>query len=269
MRDRSVIRFDNSISYHFSEIYEYRFVFFNMVRRNLEGRYRNTILGLAWHFIVPMLTILLYYVVFTQIKSRPIDDFALYLSIAVFPLNFLSGCIHGRALLSNRKFITKMYFPRELAVLSDAISNYVTFVIIYGAVMILTAFFRPSIDVLAILFLPIVMVLLFIFGFGCSLIFSTITVIYTDFVHLFNPLISLLIWITPTFFLISDVSGTLAKIVWFNPLTYFVESFHSILYFGIMPSLNLILATVGLAAGFILIGLLVFFKYEDRIPEVL
>lgn len=269
MERLSVIKFHNSVKDTLREFHEYRYVFFNMVRRNLEGRYRNTFLGVAWHFFIPVLTIMLYYIVFTEIKARPIEDFAFYLSVAVFPLNFISSCLHGRSLLVNRKFITKMYFPRELVILSEVVANYISFLVIYAITIVISAFIRPVTDIVSIIMLPVLMLLLFAFGYGCSLAFSTISVIFTDFVYLINPVLSMLVWITPTFFLVSDVSGTLANIIWFNPLTYFVEAFHDILYYHSTVSFYLMGMATALTAISLVLGSIVFNRYKDKLPEVL
>lgn len=269
MERLSIIKFHNNVFEQIREFYDYRYVFFNLVRRNLEGRYRNTVLGFLWHFVVPILTIALYYVVFTEIKARPIEDFVLYLSIAIFPLNFISSCLHGRALMANRKFITKMYFPREMVILAETIANFISFLIIYAFIFVYALIERPIMNLDILLLLPLVLLVTFVFGYGCSLIFSTISVLFTDFIHLINPMISLLIWITPTFFLISDVSGLLASIVWYNPLTYFVESFHHILYFGIFNEWYLLISMSVIAAVMFVVGSMFFNRYKDVLPEVL
>jgi ABC-type polysaccharide/polyol phosphate export permease len=87
--------------------------------------------------------------------------------------------------------------------------------------------------------------------------------------YFMNVFMRLVIWITPTFFLASEAQGLLGTIVWWNPFTYYVETFHDLLYYGIFPhveylAMSLILTTVAL-----IIGAWVFFHYEKKLPEVL
>lgn len=77
-----------------------------------------------------------------------------------------------------------------------------------------------------------------------------------------------IMWLTPTFFMASEVKGAL-EIIWYNPLTYFVECFHDMIYFGRFPNITYVFICIGLTAVVLISGWLIFQYYKNRFPEVL
>jgi len=253
------------------EIYEYRHLLYSMVVRNLKGRYKNSYLGFAWHFITPAITIIIFYIVFTGIRAAPIENYWAYLCVGMFPFTFLQVNLSAGAtcVVSNAGTIKKMYFPREIVVLSYVLSTFITFIMSYAVIVVLMLLAGIHIGVHAVISLPLIMALSIIFATGYVLLLSAITVFVSDVHYFVDAVARLLFFMTPVFYLTSEVTGVLEKVIWYNPFTYFIESYHDILYRGVVPDTFQLGVCCVLAAVALIIGLIVFTILKGKFAEAL
>ena len=98
------------------EIWEYRTMIQSLVHRDLRGRYKASVLGFLWTFIVPLCQLLVYTMVFSVILKSNIEKYYLFLFVALIPWNFFSSCLTGGAscILQQQGMVNKIYFPRPL-----------------------------------------------------------------------------------------------------------------------------------------------------------
>ena len=253
----------------FRDVYENRIILLAMIRRNTAGRYKNSYLGFLWHLILPVLMIIVLYITFSSIRPRPIPDFWVYLSAGMFPISFISSSLRGRAIVSNANYITKMKVPREIVVIASVLTDFLPVLFAYTVIIMVILLAGQPVNWYGAAILPVELILMLIFCIGCSFLVSTVTVYVKDIGYFMSVAMRLVFWITPTFFLIDEATGLLATIVYYNPFTYFVETFHDILYYGIVPHTLYFGMSVVLAISFFLVGAAVFFHYEKRLPEVL
>ena len=253
------------------EIYSYRSVIRALVTRNLVGKYRNSFLGPLWHILNPLLLVAIYYVVFGTLMGRSTVDYWIYLMAGLFPLSFFQNNISQGAtcILNNAGMIKKMYFPREIVVISQIVSSLVPTIISIAIVVITVALLSPSaISPSMLLVLP----LLFLsttFATGYALLLSIVVTFHRDLKNIVDLVSRFVFWITPVFYSISDVSGILNTIVWLNPLTYFIESFHISMCYGTVPDTMYWVVCTLISIIMIIMGTLVFEKYKARVAEVL
>ncbi len=251
------------------DVHANRIILSAMIRRNTAGRYKNSYMGFAWHLILPVLMIIVLYITFSSIRPRPIPDFWIYLSAGMFPISFISTSLRGNAVTRNANYITKMHFPREIVVLSTVLTEFLTVVFAYTAIITVILLSGQYVNWIGMAMLPVELFLMLLFSIGCCYLVSTITVFVKDVGYFMSVAMRLVFWITPTFFLVSEATGLLKSIVWYNPFTYFVETFHDILYYGIFPHTELLIMSAVLAFGFYIFGAAVFFHYEKKFPEML
>lgn len=267
---RSVpVRRRNGLRDDIREIYESRNILRSLVHKNLFGRYRNSALGFGWHFVMPIVMLLVYHVVFTEIRSSPIDDFWVYVAAGVFPFNFMVSNLTGGAgaVVGNSGMVKKMYFPREILVLAHVISNFIVMAIGYAAVVAVIAVAGYPLEWLPLLLLPLIMVLMAVFTTGYVLVFSSLTVYVRDVQYVLNSIGMVFFFMTPMYFLADSVSGTLGNIIWFNPFTYYVEAFHDIVYFGDIPETGIMLGCLLLPLVSMVTGLAVFRRLKRGFAE--
>lgn len=124
------------------ELYSYREMIFSLVRKDLRGRYKGSILGFLWTFINPLLQLMVYTIVFSVILRAGIDKFYLFLFVALVPWIFFSSAITGGAtsILSQQDMVKKIYFPRQVLPISYVTSSFVNmllcFLVIFGVLII-------------------------------------------------------------------------------------------------------------------------------------
>ena len=253
----------------FKDVRENKIILLAMIRRSTAGRYKSSYLGFAWHLLLPVMMIIVLYITFTSIRPRPVVDFWIYLSAGMFPISFISTSLRGRAIVSNANYITKMKFPREIAVISSVLTEFLSLVFAFTIIIIAILLAGQPVNWWGMLMIPVMLILMLIFCIGCSFLVSTITVFVKDVGYFMSVAMRLVFWITPTFFMIDEAKGLLRDIVYYNPFTYFVETFHDILYYGVFPHTEYVVMCVILAVSFFLVGSWVFFRYEKRFPEVL
>ena len=109
------------------ELYEYREMIHSMVRKELRGRYKSSVLGFLWTFINPLCQIIIYTMVFSVIFRMDIEKYYLFLTVVMIPWVFFSSSMTGGALsvVNSKDLLTKIYFPREVLPISFVTSCFV------------------------------------------------------------------------------------------------------------------------------------------------
>lgn len=259
----------DSIRGKLTELRKFKHMFYSLVKKNLYGKYKNSALGFLWNFITPAISILLFYIVFENFMGRDIPNYWAYLCIGMFPFTFMNTNLIGGAscITSNGGMIKKMYFPREIIPLSQVAYTFIVFAIAYCIVAVLMLITQYSVPLNGLPALFVIIPTMFVFSFGTILITSSISAYSRDFEFFITAVSRVLFWITPVFYMIDSLTGILSKIIWFNPLTYFVEGFHEIFYWGTMPSLELLTVCCSVSVVTLIIGVYVFEKLKDGFAE--
>ena len=251
-----------------NEIYLSRSILRSLIVKNLFGRYKNSALGFAWHFVIPTVMMIVYYLVFTQIRTNPIPNYWIYLSSGLFPFTFMISNLAGGAasIVSNSGMVKKIYFPRSILVLAQIMSSFITTMIGYFVVLIVIYIFGQKIT-MSIVMLPVVLVLIFLFTLGYSLFFSALTVYSRDVQYVLSAITIVFYFLTPMYFSLDDISGILNIIVHLNPFTYYIDALHVIVYGSSLPSIHTIGACILLSVISMVIGILVFRNLRNGFAE--
>jgi ABC-2 type transport system permease protein len=255
----------------FRGLKESRSILYSLVRKNLEGQYKNSYLGFLWQFITPTVTILLFYIVMTGIRESQIEDYWLYLCSGQFMFTFLqTNLINGAGcIVNNAGMIQKMSFPREIIVLAQVMSSFIVMCIAYAIILVLMVITGCEFGLVPMLLFIPVMLVAAVFAAGMAFLFSAVTVYVRDVQHFINAFARVLFWITPMFYLVGETSGLLFMLIWWNPFTYYVEAFHDILYYVEVPELWQMGIGIVLAFATFAVGLAVFRKLKGRFADKL
>lgn len=259
----------SKVKTEFNELYCARNILKSLVIKDLFGRYKNTAIGFGWHFVMPLIMMSVYYIAFSEMRSTNIPNFWIYLSSGVFPFNFMMTNLIGNSsvIVSNSSMIKKMYFPREIIVMSHVLSSFVVLLIGYFFVILITVITGHVLAPHVVLYLPLIMVLIFFFVLGYTLFFSSIVVYIRDVQHILSALSMVLFFMTPMYFVSSEATGLLKTVIWLNPLTYFVEFYHQIIYYGENPDIMLMIMCLVLTITMLLLGTVVFAKLKKGFAE--
>jgi ABC-2 type transport system permease protein len=242
-----------------------------LVRRNLLGKYKNSFLGFGWQFITPLVMIILYYVVFTELRMNNKEDYWVFISVAVLAFNYMQSNFapSGSYIISNANYVKKNSFPRELLVLSNVVSTFIVYLISLAVLIVSLLIIGWSFSIESICTIVVVLILQLFFVYGISLAISSICVFIRDVQHLLNSITIAMFWITPIFYELATTTGLLRAIVMINPFTYFVECMRSGIYYGSFPELWLLLSATILAASTFAIGSILFDKLKSDFVELL
>lgn len=251
------------------EVYASRNILRSLVSKDLFGRYRNSALGFAWHFVTPLVMLAVYYVVFTEIRSSPIPDFWVYLASSIFPFTFMTSNLSGGAgcVTGNAGMVKKMYFPREILVLAHVISNFIIMLLGYIAALVIIVISGFPLNPMSLAMLPPILLLIAAFTAGYVFLFSSLNVYIRDIQYILSSFTMVIFFMTPMYFISGDVSGILSKLIWINPFTYYVEALHSIVYFGEIPGLKILLMCIILPIVSLTMGLAVFRRLRRGFAE--
>lgn len=250
------------------EIYESRNILKAMIVKNLFGHYRSSTLGFIWHFIVPIIMMFVYYIVFTQIRSNSIPNYWIFLASGLFPFNYMISNLSGGSscIIGNSGMMKKMYFPREIIVLSQTISTFIIMLIGYS--IILMAIIVSGYPITwALSILPLIMMIMFVFVTGYVLFLSSITVYIKDIQHFIGSITMILFFMTPMYFTMDSVTGILGTLVKINPFSYYVESYHQIVYYNAIPEIKIIAICVVIAIISLTVGIITFSKLKRGFVE--
>lgn len=222
------------------EVWKYRDLMMLFVRRDFVAQYKQTILGPLWHIIQPVLTTIMFLLVFGKIANIPTDGIepVLFYMSGITIWNYFSTCLTATSntFVANASIFGKVYFPRLVLPLSIVISNIIKFGIQFGILflgMVWFALFKniPIEFGVNWLLIPVLVVIMAGTGLGLGIIISSLTTKYRDFAVLIGFAIQLLMYATPVAYPLSFLKDkSYVGIIELNPLTPIVEGFRYALF---------------------------------------
>jgi ABC-2 type transport system permease protein len=236
----------------FFEVVRYREVLWNLVRRNLKVRYKNSVLGFAWSLLNPLMQIAVWYFVFKILLGRDEPNFMALLVTGFLPWLFFSqtvldstGCVTQEMAL-----VKKAYFPRTILPLSALVSNLIHLGFAFIVLLGLFAAWRVDLTIHYLWVIPATL-LVALFAYGLSAMLAAWSVFYADVKFIVSNLLGLWFFLTPVLYPLHHVlSGriktpdnwleifinehlvALKKLFMLDPLTIAVEAYRSALLYG-------------------------------------
>jgi lipopolysaccharide transport system permease protein len=270
------IKSDNSLlSINFRELWHYRDLLLMLLKRDFITFYKQTILGPLWFFVQPVLTSLIYIVLFGQVAKLSTDglpQLAFYLS-GITIWNYFSDSLTKTSTVfqTNASIFGKVYFPRLIMPLSIVFSGLLKFAIqflLFIGVVLYYTFVKEEIQpnwwVLAT---PLLIVMMASFALGLGMIFSSLTTKYKDLVFLLSFGIQLYMYATPVVYPVSAMPEQYQWIVNINPLSGIIECFR----YGYLGAGHFEPYSLVYSAGFIVVllfvGTIIFNKVEKSFMD--
>jgi ABC-2 type transport system permease protein len=189
------------------EIYAYRQMIFSLVRRDLRGRYKGSVLGFLWTFLNPLLQLVVYTVVFSVILRAGIDKFYLFLFVALVPWIFFSTCVTGGAscIWAQQDMVKKIYFPREVLPIAYVTSQFINMLLTFIIIFIVIVLSGVGINFIALLYLPIIMIVEYILALGTAMLVSALTVYFRDLEFILGIITMAWMYLTPIIYSVEVV----------------------------------------------------------------
>lgn len=249
-------------------LFKSRFILAEMVKKNVKSQYRNSVLGIVWTVLNPLLNMAVLALVFSQLFGRGVINYPVFLLCG----NLIFGLMrttteHGLICIeANRDLVTKVKIPYFVFPVSHLLSALVNFGFSFISLLIVMLVLNTPIRWTILLTIPFLPSLL-MFSLGMALILCTMYVFFKDTKHLYGVFLTLWTYLTPLFYTVDSLPNVLQGVMQFNPMYHYVEYFRDIVLgvtnaageiVSCVPSLLETWICYGIGLEFLLVGILIF-----------
>ncbi len=258
----------NYIINSFKNFKKYRYLLFELVKKDIKLKYRSSYLGLLWTLLEPILTTLILNYVFGSMLGRGDDLFVIYILVGRLIYSFFSGATKT-AMRSIRRYsgmIKKVYVPKYIYPLSAILSNFVTFalslIVLVLACIIKRVEFTSQVF---LIFIPLIILLVMALGVGMFL--ATFSVYFRDLEYLWDVMLMLIMYCSAVFYHVESLGGSTQKLIILNPLYTVIASCRNIIFYGrdhIPLSTKYLTYSAGFSIVALIVGLAVFRRNQDK-----
>jgi ABC-type polysaccharide/polyol phosphate export permease len=255
----------------------HRYLFEQMVRRELRQKYQGSALGVLWYVVNPLVLMAAYGLMFgVLLEAVKIDDYLLFLFVGLIVWLFFSQSLLAAAtsLVDQASLVAKVRFPRETVPASVVAVQLVTFAVLLAAVAPVAVAVRAGLEPSLLLLVPVV-ACLFCFVLGVALVVAVLHAYFRDVQPILAAVLLPWFFLTPIFYEVSALPGLdgrrwlEALLQWANPVAPFIEAVRSVLYDGAAPGLDVLGYVVAAAGLALLAGVAVFRRLERELAVVL
>lgn len=258
-----------AIASDLSALWECRFVITNLASARLKVRYQRSALGMFWAVLTPILMLAVLSVVFGHVIGRKVERFPVYLFTGLVPFKFFGACLQvgSCSLTSGHRILTRFRIrPLVLPIVDVLVASFnLTFeMVALFLVVIVAGSFEPIVQAklsASIVVLPVGIVLLAMFSTGVILISMTLVTYFRDVEHVISVVTRALYFISGVI-IPPTAMGRASILVYANPLWHHLQFFRCSLWMGTWPSATTWLVASGSAVGALLLGYVVYKRYE-------
>lgn len=248
-------------------IYNNKFLFEEIVKKNFASKYKGSVLGILWSILRPLLTMILITIIFSTLFGSSIEN---------YPVYFLSGkCIYDffsyattnslNAIYGNQNILKRTPAPKNMFVLGGIASEIINFIItlaILVAVMIVTnAKFYFATMLLSII--PLISLVMITTGIG--LILSIFSVYYTDIQHLWGVITLMGMYASSIFYPMEIIPEPYYSYLILNPMYWVIDQFRCLALYGTIPDLLNIMNLILISTITLVLGIIIFKKFEKKV----
>lgn len=261
--------------FNLKELKNYKDLIFLLVKRTFVAQYKQTILGPLWAIIQPLLTTVVFTVVFSgiaKISTDSVPAFVFYMSGNVI-WSYFSHTLTATSstFTANSAILSKVYFPRLVMPISSAISNLISFGIQFVMFLAFWLYYLITTDLIKpnwyLCMLPLLVLEVAAIGLGCGIIISALTTKYRDLTHLVSFGVSLWMYATPIAYTIENVPEKWVFLFRLNPMTPIIEIVRYAFFGSGECPVKYLLVSVGITLITLLFGIILFSKIEKNFVD--
>ena len=222
------------------EVWRHRELLRNLTRRELTVRHKNSLIGVFWNLLNPLLQLLVYSFVFTVVLANGLPRYAFKLLAGMVIFQLFAQGVTGatNSVVSSSPLVKKIWFPREILPMSAVASNFVTFLSRFAILLIGLVVFRHEPEWSMVWLLPIAVLITVVFATGLGMLLAAVNVLFRDVQHFLELIMLALFWGTPIVYQYDFVARALIErfgpngelLALLNPLIPIVMTFQRVLY---------------------------------------
>ncbi len=249
---------------------QYAFVIQQLTGREIKRKYARSYLGILWSVLNPLLSMTVLSLIFSQLFRRSIENYPIYYLTGYILWQMFTGATTAAisTLVDNKPLLLKVKFPMELFVLVRVYTAFINFLYSAAAYAVMLLVFRIS-PKWTMLFSPVIILLLFLFSLGLSLLLSVAYVYFGDVRHLYSVFLTLWMYCSAIFYPAEQLQGAIRAVILCNPLYAYIHSLRSVVMEGTLPGgwelAQMLLWGIGTAAT----GVLVFRRSKNKLIQKL
>ena len=262
----------NLLDIRLGELWDYRDLLYMFVKKDFVTIYKQTILGPLWFILQPLLTMVIFIIVFSRIARIPTDGIpasAFYLT-GIIIWNYFSHCLKetSNTFISNVNIYGKIYYPRLINPLAKIISGFISLFIQFILLIIVIIYLDyKNADIspvyLYLWLLPVLLLIMICLALGCGLIISALTTKYRDLIFIVSFGLQLLMFATPIIYPVSFIPAEYKLYIFFNPLTHILEACKFLILGSGEVSIAGLTYATGISMIILTIGIILFNKTEQ------
>lgn len=254
----------------FQKIYQYRELLKTNVKKEIRGRYKNSILGVMWSFLNPLLQLAVYSIIFGALLAGGDKTYPIYICVALIPWTYFTTAITQASftIIGNGDIIKKVYFPREILPISVVTSGAVNFIISTIIILAFVIFSGMGLSWYILLY-PFVLLVQYILLLGIAFIVSSITVYFRDLEHIIGIILLAAFYGTPIIYKLEQLPANLQIIMKLNPMTHIINGYRDIFYYQQMPNIKVLGILLAISVLITVIGYFIFKKLQKGFAEQL
>ena len=260
--------------HYWADLWRYRELFYILSWRDVTVRYKQTIIGVLWVVLRPLLTMVVFTLIFGRLAKLPSDGnapYAIMVFAAMLPWQFFASSVSeaSNSLINNTQLITKVYFPRIIIPFSSIVTSFVDFMVSFTVLVLLMVYFKftPGWN---ILFLPFFLLIAFLTAAGVGLYITALNVKYRDFRYIVPFIVQFGLYVSPVGFSSSIVPEKYRLLYSLNPMVGVIDGFRwAILGSGSTIYLPGFLVSIGVMLFFLFLGIYKFRKMEKTFADII
>jgi len=255
-----------------NEIWSYRELLYFLVWRDVLVRYKQTVIGISWAVLQPLLTMAIFAIIFGKLANIPSDGkpYPVFAFAALLPWNYFSQALSrsGTSLVGERNLITKIYFPRLLIPLAASVSPVVDLFFSF-LVMVALMMWYGIIPTLGLLILPLFIVLALLTALAVGLWASALNVKYRDVGHTIPFLVQAWMYASPIAYPVSMIPEKWRLLYSLNPMVGVIEGFRWSMLGSERPDFLIIVVSSAVMTVMLIAGLLYFKRMEQDFADII
>lgn len=244
---------------------KYKFLLYELVKKNIKLKYRRSYLGVLWTLIEPLLTMIVLTFVFGSFLAKGDEQFPVYILSGRLLFSFFSSSTKSalKSVSGNASMIKKVYVPKYIYVISSVLSNFVTFLISLLVLIGVAVFLKvpPSIYLLQSI---VPLIILFVMTLGVGLILATMSVFFRDVEYIWSVFSMLIMYSSAIFYpverIIKSGNGWIFDV---NPVYMCIANFRNCVLYGVPMDTQYLLVSSAFAIGFLVLGAVMFHRKQD------
>jgi lipopolysaccharide transport system permease protein len=251
------------------EQYDFRELLYQMTRRDLLLRYKQTVMGFGWAIFMPLVNTAVFSVIFTRVAPLDMDmPYPLFAYCGLLAWNFSASSFRFavQSLTSNASLVTKVYFPREIFPISAVLVSLVDFVVGATVLVALMIYYQVA-PTAALLALPWVLAVHIMFTLAISLLLAMANLFYRDVKYLFELVLTVWMFVSAVLYPVSQVGGWMGRLMAVNPVTPILEAYRDVILRGQLPEASSFLVTTMASAIFLAVSWVIFHRAEYAFAE--